>query len=111
MAAARSSAMVVYSKFHRYIPADPGTLILENALYKMTGLAAQSYGLEGKGFLRPGYDADLVMFDPDSIREGSTYQNPLCKNEGIHLVAVNGKIAVRNDALTGTRAGRVLRRH
>lgn len=94
----------------RYVR-ELGTLTLEKALYKMTGLAAQSYGLEGKGFLRPGYDADLVMFDPDRIRDGSTYQKPLCKNEGIHLVAVNGKIAVRDDTLTGTRAGRVLRRH
>ena len=82
---------------------------LEEAVRKMTSMAAEVYGLAGKGVIRPGMDADLVLFDAQRITDHADYTAPLAPNEGIKRVYVNGVCAVKDDAPTGALAGRLLR--
>ncbi len=83
---------------------------LPQAVHKMTGLPAQRFGLTDRGLVREGYSADLVLFDPQEIRDVATFENPISAAEGIHGVWVNGVLSYVNGAPTGLRAGRFLRR-
>lgn len=87
-----------------------GTLSLEEAVRKMTAMPASRFGLTGRGLVREGYFADLVLFDFDRLHSASTFDNPTVYPEGISLVMVNGVVAVQNGRHCGPRAGRVLRR-
>jgi N-acyl-D-amino-acid deacylase len=80
---------------------------LETAVNKMTGLPAQRLGLRERGLVQPGYFADLTVFDPQTIKDESTYPDPHRYPSGIPLVIVNGAVAV-DDGRMLTRAGRVL---
>lgn len=81
---------------------------LEAAIHKMTGLAATQYGLAGRGLLREGYHADLVLFDPANVTDTATFSAPIQASRGIHHVWVNGK-PVWDGERTGTeRPGQVL---
>ena len=73
-------------------------------------MPADIYGLTGKGYIREGYDADLVLFDKERISDKATYTNPFIPNEGIHMVFVNGKAAVVDNVLTGVMEGKKLLR-
>jgi N-acyl-D-aspartate/D-glutamate deacylase len=84
---------------------DIGLFGLEQAIHKMTGLTAARFGLAGRGILREGYAADLVLFDAEKVRDTATYETPISAAEGISAVFVNGQ-----PALDGARAGRLLRR-
>ena len=85
-------------------------LTLEEAIRKMTSLPASRYGLRGKGLVAEGYDADLVLFDPEAILDRADYLSPLVPNEGIARVYVGGALAVLNGKPTGERKGHVLRK-
>ena len=76
----------------------------------MTGIAAERFGLRSKGVIEPGRDADMVVFDADSVRDTATYEAPHSFPAGIIHVLVNGEFAVRDSAQTETLAGEVLRR-
>jgi N-acyl-D-amino-acid deacylase len=89
---------------------EKGVITLEEAIRKMTSLPAQTFGLYKKGVLRPGMDADLVLFDPDTIIDQSTFEDPLQPPAGIHWVIVNGEIAVEGGKIAGATSGKVLRR-
>lgn len=89
---------------------EQGALTLEQAVHKMTGASAGILGLERKGVLREGADADLVVFDPRTVRERGTYADPHQFPEGIDHVIVNGRVVIRQGEYTGVLAGRVLRR-
>jgi N-acyl-D-amino-acid deacylase len=93
----------------RYVREEK-VLSLENALWKMTGFPAARLGLSRKGILRPGMDADLVLFDPDTVLDGASYADPLRPPRGIDYVIVNGDLAVAEGNVTGTRSGKVLRK-
>ncbi|MGW8264882.1 MAG: N-acyl-D-amino-acid deacylase family protein [Longimicrobiales bacterium] len=84
-------------------------LPLETAIHKMTGLPARKIQLEDRGVLRPGAYADLVAFDPSTVRDTATFEDPHQYPEGIDLVVVNGVITVREGAMTGELAGRPVR--
>jgi len=88
---------------------DRKLLSLEEAVRKMTSLAATRYQLKGKGYIREGFDADLVLFDPLSVGAPGTYDEPLLPNTGIKYVFVNGLLAVENGIATGNRGGHVIR--
>lgn len=89
---------------------EMGTLSLEEAVRKMAGMPARRFGLVGRGLVREGYFADLVVFDFDRLHSDSTFETPAVYPEGIALVIVNGTVAVEDGQHTGRRAGRVLRR-
>ncbi|WP_329013285.1 N-acyl-D-amino-acid deacylase family protein [Streptomyces sp. NBC_00690] len=88
---------------------DQGLLSLETAVHKMTGLPAQRFGLTGRGVVRDGALADLVVFDPDTVQDGATFEQPLLAPRGVSTVVVAGRTAVRDGRPTGTRAGEVVR--
>jgi N-acyl-D-amino-acid deacylase len=85
------------------------TLRLEEAVWKMSGFPATRLKLRGKGFIKAGMDADLVLFDPDEILDGATFENPFGEPVGISHVFVGGSLAVKNGESTGLTAGKVLR--
>ena len=86
------------------------TLTLEAAVAKLTAVSATRLGLLDRGLLREGALADIVAFDPATIADVATYEQPSRHSLGIHDVIVNGRVAVRDGAETGTRAGLLLRR-
>lgn len=89
---------------------ETGNLTLEEAVRKMSGMPAKRFGLKGRGLVREGYFADLVVFDFEGLRTESSFEHPARYPEGIALVTVNGTIAVDRDGRTDARSGRVLRR-
>jgi N-acyl-D-amino-acid deacylase len=89
---------------------DTALMPLEEAVRKMTGLSARRFGLSGRGEVREGYHADLVLFDPDRVRDTATFAEPRQAADGIDAVWVNGVLSYRDGAVTGYRAGRFLAR-
>ena len=75
----------------------------------MTSLPAQTFHLKNKGMIREGLDADLVVFDPKTIKDCSTYEDPFQPPQGIKAVFVNGELAVNENKVLGARSGKVLR--
>jgi N-acyl-D-amino-acid deacylase len=87
-----------------------GLFSLETAIHKMTGLAAQNFGLAGRGVVRVGAFADLTIFNPETIDEGASYAEPTAPAVGIDTVLVNGIVVWRDGRPSGARPGRVLGR-
>lgn len=85
-------------------------LTIEEGIRKITGLAADSYGLSGKGYIREGMDADLVVFDYDELEGPADYGKGDLPNKGIKAVFVNGVMAVLDGTATGKNAGHVIRK-
>ena len=83
---------------------------LSEAIHKMTALSAKNFNLAGRGLLREGYQADLVLFDPALVRDTATFTNPVACAAGIHAVWVNGVLSYQQGAATGERAGLFLSR-
>ena len=77
----------------------------------MTSLAASRAKLSDRGILRAGMRADVVVFDPKTIRDVSTYEDPHHYSVGISNVIVNGTAVLRDGNITGALPGRVLRHH
>lgn len=93
----------------RYVR-EKKVLRLEDAIRKMTSLPAQRMRLKKKGLIKEGLDADLVVFDPETICDTADYiENNYGENQGIHYVIVNGKVALQNNEYTGAASGRVIR--
>lgn len=78
----------------RYVR-EKQVLTLEEAVRKMSRLPAKTCGLHGKGPVMEGYDADLTIFDLETISDMATYQNPRQESVGIEWVMVKGKLAYR----------------
>jgi N-acyl-D-amino-acid deacylase len=93
----------------RYVR-EEGLMSLELAIHKMTALSAWRLGLADRGVLAPGKAADITVFNPETIIDRADYENPVVFPDGIDQVIVNGVHAVRNGAVTGNLAGRVLKR-
>jgi N-acyl-D-amino-acid deacylase len=85
------------------------TMSLEEAVRKMTSLAASRVGLMDRGILRPGAFADIAVFDPKSIRDAATFSDPMRYSVGVKYVFVNGRPVVWDGAITDERPGRPLR--
>jgi N-acyl-D-amino-acid deacylase len=88
---------------------DVGLFSLEEVVRRMTGLPAAQFGLTDRGAIRAGAYADLVIFDPDTIADTATFDEPTTPAAGIDLVMVNGRATWRDGAHTGARPGRALR--
>jgi N-acyl-D-amino-acid deacylase len=90
---------------------DLGLFSLETAVHKMTGRTADTFGLTDRGVVRPGAYADLVLFDPETVRDASDFDHPTRPAEGILETWVNGQSAyVAGAGATAARAGRLVTR-
>jgi dihydroorotase/N-acyl-D-amino-acid deacylase len=98
------SATRILAKYVR----EEKLLSLEEAVRKMTSLPASRMGLADRGIVRTGLVADLVAFDPDTVRDRATYEAPLQYSEGMPYVAVNGQLVVDGGRITEARPGRPL---
>ncbi len=85
-------------------------LTMEEAVRKMTSLPAQRLGILDRGLLRIGMRADLVVLNPERVRDTATYLAPYQYPEGIEYVIVNGEVVIRRGMHTGALPGKVLRR-
>jgi dihydroorotase/N-acyl-D-amino-acid deacylase len=88
---------------------DEKLMPLEFAIHKMTGLPAANVGLKERGLIREGYFADLTIFDPNTVIDRATFEDPNQYPVGINYVVVNGQIEVDNGKRTPALGGRVLR--
>lgn len=88
----------------RYVR-EQKVITLEDAVRKMTSLPAKTFKLRERGELKPGYVADLVVFDPATVNDPSTYADPHHYATGFSDVVVNGVPVIRATLLTGTRPG------
>ena len=86
------------------------TLTLEEAVWKMSGFPAWRMGLQNKGIIREGMDADLVIFDPEEVEDRATFEEPFQEPSGIDYVFVNGVKTIHQGEFTGRTGGRVLRK-
>ncbi|WP_166353754.1 N-acyl-D-amino-acid deacylase family protein [Phytoactinopolyspora limicola] len=93
----------------RYVR-DAGVLSLEDAVRKMTYLPATILGMVDRGVIAPGMVADLAIFNPDTVIDRATFEQPRQYAEGVEHVIVNGRLALHDGVLTGARSGRALRR-
>ena len=91
----------------RYVR-DQQLVALPEMIRRMTSGAADQMGIRERGQVRPGWHADLVVFDPARIRDTATFDRPRQYPEGVEAVVVNGVVTVRKGLLTGKRAGQPL---
>ena len=89
---------------------ERGVLTFEDAVRKMTSLPADHMGMSERGVLSEGMIADIVVFDPETVVDRSTFQDPHQYPEGIDFMIINGIVAVDDGVFSDVRAGRVLRR-
>jgi N-acyl-D-amino-acid deacylase len=89
---------------------ERGDLELEEAVHKMTSLAAQHMGISDRGHIRVGAFADLVLFDPTTVGDRATPEEPTATSEGVAGVWVNGQHVYGEAGVTERRPGRVIRR-
>jgi len=89
---------------------EEGVLSLEDAIRKMTSLPAQKLGLRDRGLIRENMWADVAIFDPLTITDKATYENPSLYAEGITHVIVNGEVVYDSGAFTSARPGKILKR-
>ena len=93
----------------RYVRDEP-VISLESAIYKMSGFPAARIGLRDRGRIEEGLAADLVVFDPATVIDRATFEDPQNLAEGVSHVLVGGEAVVSDGVHTGARPGRVLRR-
>lgn len=101
-----------WGTFPRYLARyvrELGVLDLADCIAHLTGRAARRLGLTDRGLIRPGYAADLVLFDPDTISDTATFEDPRQAATGISHVFVNGVAALEDTRPTGALAGHALR--
>jgi N-acyl-D-amino-acid deacylase len=87
---------------------DLGLFPVETAIHKMTGLPARVFKLEGRGQIAEGAYADLVVFNPQTIIDRATYDDPKQYSAGVDMVFVNGRLSWEAGASTVDRAGRLI---
>jgi N-acyl-D-amino-acid deacylase len=88
---------------------EEGLLRLEEAVRKMSSIPAQRLGLKDRGILRDGMKADIVVFNPDTVRATATFEEPRQLPVGIDYVFVNGRLVMEKGEHTGALPGRALR--
>jgi len=84
-------------------------LTLEDAVRRMTSLPARTFGFQDRGIIRPGFAADLVVFDPAKVVDTASFEDPHRYSEGFDIVVVNGVVAVTDGQPTDERSGRFLK--
>jgi len=102
-------AMGSMPRFLGHYVRDEHLMPLEAAIRKLTSLPAQREHLDGRGLLKPGYFADITIFDALTVTDHATFTKPDLLSEGIDFTIVNGQVEYDHGKLTGVTAGRVLR--
>ncbi len=92
----------------RYVR-DSGLMSLPEAIRRITSLPARTFGLQGRGLIKEGYYADIVLFDYGRVTDRATYKDPYKRSEGIVHLFVNGTLALREGEPTGALSGRILK--
>ena len=91
-----------------YYVRERQVITLEDAIRRMTSLPAQKFKLTNRGLLRPGMKADIVVFDPEKVKDLSTFQKPHAYTVGMEYVLVNGKLTIDGAKHNGVRNGEIL---
>jgi len=102
---AYGSFIRVLGKFSR----DENLLSLEEAIRKLSGLPASNLGLKDRGLLKENYFGDVVIFDPNTVGDNATFENPLQYANGIEYVWVNGSAVIKNGKHTNSFPGRFVK--
>lgn len=102
-------AYATFPRILRKYVREEKKLSLEDAIRKFSALAAQRMRLTDRGVLKAGMWADVVVFDPATVRDTATFENPNQLAQGMDYVLVNGVPVIQQGKMTGARAGKVLR--
>lgn len=108
----RSTHPRAYGSFARLLAKyvrDEQVITLEEAIRKLTSLPAGNMKIKNRGYLKPGYYADVVIFDPENIQDHATFQEPHQLSTGVEHVWVNGEQVLKNGEHTGALPGQVVR--
>jgi len=101
-----------YGNFSRLLAKyvrDANVISLEEAIYKLSGLPASNLKIKKRGLLKPGYFADLVIFDPEKVQDHATFEKPHAYSTGISHVFVNGTQVLKDGEHTGAFPGRAVK--
>ena len=101
-------AFGTFPRILSYYVKDQNILTTTEAIRKMTSLACERLGYYDRGYVKPGYRADIVVFDSEKIRDKATFSDPKQLSAGIDYVLVNGVFAVKDGRITGSLPGTVL---
>jgi len=96
-------------KIRKYVFEEHIITLLE-MIRRSTGLVADTYGIANRGYLKKGYWADVIVFDPAAVRDNNSFEKPLEYSTGFRAVFVNGQLAVDSDVATGALAGMIVKR-
>lgn len=99
-----------FPRFFGHYVREENLLDLATAIHKATGLAAAHLGIQQRGYVRPGYYADLTLFDPSRIIDKATIEAPGLPSVGIETVWVNGEAVFQQDKVTGALAGLIIKK-
>ena len=99
-----------FTRVLKHYVRETNALTMEQAIHKMTGLSAKNVGILKRGLIKEGYYADLVLFDPKTVSDESTIQDPHKVSKGIAHVWVNGVSVYLNSSVQNVFPGRVIRR-
>ena len=102
-------AFGAFTKAIKFFCIDNKVIPLESLIRKMTGFAADSFKLNKKGYIKNGYDADLVLIDLKNLKDNSSYQNPHLLSNGINSVIINGEEVFNKGEILKKDAGKLLR--
>lgn len=97
-----------FPKAIRYFVREKKLFTLEEMIRKMTSLPAERFGIRNKGAILDGYDADLLLIDPDRVADRADYTNGMALCDGIERVIVAGVTVYRDQQLTGAAPGRFI---
>ncbi|HET6528370.1 MAG TPA: amidohydrolase family protein [Balneolaceae bacterium] len=100
-----------FAKVIRRYVIEKETLTIEEAVHKMSGLSAQTLGLEKRGVLKEGNKADILIFDLSEVRDVATFEEPHQLAEGFDWIMVNGQLAGQNGEFSKERFGEMLKRN
>ena len=105
------AAYGTFPKFLGHYVRELKLLSMEEAIRKITSLPAARYGIKGRGMVKKGYFADIVLFDENAVKDLTTIDNPCVSPDGIEAVIINGKMVLEGDQYNAeANAGRVLRK-
>jgi N-acyl-D-aspartate/D-glutamate deacylase len=98
-----------FTKKIRDFVLDKNVITMEFAIRAATSLPAEILGLEDRGWIKEGYIADILVFNPETIRDKGTWQQPHQYSEGVEHLLINGKFAIENGKYTGILPGKPIR--